>query len=192
MRIKTTLLLLCVASAMTSQAQLNKNPNKFLGNITTRGQIQPNVGNYKYEEMWDQLTPENETKWESIERSPGVFDFSAARREYDYCKQHGFKFKFHALLWGAQIPSYLQQLNADETLAAITRWFDAVAKEFPDLEYIDVANEAVRGDNGNGSYHSPYQMTRIIDALGGPGKTGYGDVEGKGHRPEVLPSPGRE
>lgn len=173
MRIKTTLLLLLMAGAMTSQAQLNYNKNKFLGNITTRGQIQPNVGNYKYEDMWDQLTPENETKWESIERSQGVFDFSSARREYDYCKEHGFKFKFHALLWGAQIPSYLQQLNAEETLAAITRWFDAVAKEFPDLEYIDVANEAVRGDNGKGNYHSPYQMTRIIDALGGPGKTGY-------------------
>lgn len=168
MRIKPTLFLLLLCSAMTSQAQrhpLNYNPNKFLGNITTMGQIRSDFDQY-----WDQLTPENETKWESIERSQGVFDFSTARREYDYCKQHGFKFKFHALLWGAQIPSYLQQLNAEETLAAITRWFDAVAKEFPDLEYIDVANEAV-GSNGN--YHSPYGSTRIIQALGGPGKTGY-------------------
>lgn len=159
-------MLLFMAGALTSQAQLNYNPNKFLGNITTMGQIRDDFPKY-----WDQLTPENETKWESIERSQGVFDFSTARREYDYCKEHGFKFKFHALLWGAQIPSYLQQLNAEETLAAITRWFDAVAKEFPDLEYIDVANEAVKG--GNGNYHSPYQMTRIVDALGGPGKSGY-------------------
>ena len=168
MRIKSTLMLLLMAGAMTSQAQnhpLNYNPNKFLGNITTMGQIRSDFDKY-----WDQLTPENETKWESIERSQGVFDFSTARREYDYCKEHGFKFKFHALLWGAQIPSYLQQLNAEQTLEAITRWFDAVAKEFPDLEYIDVANEAV-GSNGN--YHSPYGSTRIIQALGGTGKTGY-------------------
>ena len=165
MRIKSTLMMLLMAGAITSQAQMNYNPNKFLGNITTMGQIRTDFPKY-----WDQLTPENETKWESIERSPGVFDFSTARREYDYCKEHGFKFKFHALLWGAQIPSYLQNLNAEETLVAITRWFDAVAKEFPDLEYIDVANEAV-GSNGN--YHSPYGMTRIIQALGGPGKTGY-------------------
>ncbi|MBO7497540.1 MAG: endo-1,4-beta-xylanase [Salinivirgaceae bacterium] len=171
MRVKTTFLLLFMAGAMTGQAQnhpLNYNPNKFLGNITTMGQVRADFDQY-----WDQLTPENETKWESIERSPGVFDFTTARREYDYCKERGFKFKFHALLWGAQIPSYLQQLNAEETLVAITRWFDAVAKEFPDLEYIDVANEAVKGNNGNGNYHSPYQMTRIADALGGPGKSGY-------------------
>ncbi|MBR2195079.1 MAG: endo-1,4-beta-xylanase [Salinivirgaceae bacterium] len=168
MRIKNTLMLLLMAGAMTSQAQMNYNPNKFLGNITTMGQIRDDFPKY-----WDQLTPENETKWESIERTQGQFDFSTARREYDYCKEHGFKFKFHALLWGAQIPSYLQQLNAEETLAAITRWFDAVAKEFPDLEYIDVANEAVKGNNGQGNYHSPYQMTRIVDALGGPGKSGY-------------------
>ena len=161
-------MLLLMAGAMTSQAQMNYNPNKFLGNITTMGQVRSDFDKY-----WDQLTPENETKWESIERSRGVFDFSTARREYDYCKEHGFKFKFHALLWGAQIPSYLQQLSADETLEAITRWFDAVAKEFPDLEYIDVANEAVRGNNGQGNYHSPYQMTKIVQALGGPGETGY-------------------
>ena len=158
-------MMLLMAGTMTSQAQMNYNPNKFLGNITTMGQIRDDFPKY-----WDQLTPENETKWESIERSQGQFDFSTARREYDYCKQHGFKFKFHALLWGAQIPGYLRDLNAEETLAAITRWFDAVAKEFPDLEYIDVANEAV-GSNGN--YHSPYGSTRIIQALGGTGKTGY-------------------
>ena len=125
-------LLLLTGLSASCFAQLNHNPNKFLGNITTMGQIRTDFDKY-----WDQLTPENETKWESIERSPGVFDFSTAKREYQYCKEHGFKFKFHALLWGAQIPSYLQQLNAEETLAAITRWFDAVAKEFPDLEYID-------------------------------------------------------
>ena len=168
MRIKSTLLLLLLCGGMSSQAQMNYNPNKFLGNITTMGQIRDDFPKY-----WDQLTPENETKWESIERSQGQFDFSTARREYDYCKEHGFKFKFHALLWGAQIPSYLQQLNADETLVAITRWFDAVAKEFPDLEYIDVANEAVKGNNGQGNYHSPYQMTKIVQALGGPGESGY-------------------
>ena len=161
-------MLLLMAGAMTSQAQnhpLNYNPNKFLGNITTMGQIRDDFPKY-----WDQLTPENETKWESIERSQGVFDFSTARRKFDYCKEHGFKFKFHALLWGSQYPSYLNSLDAEQTLAAITRWFDAVAKEFPDLEYIDVANEAV-GSNGN--YHSGYGRTQIIQALGGPGKTGY-------------------
>lgn len=161
MKIKTSLLLLLLAGATTSYAQLNYNPNKFLGNITTMGQIRSDFDNY-----WDQLTPENETKWESIERSEGVFDFTTARKEYDYCKEHGHKFKFHALLWGAQYPSYLNNLDAEQTLVAITRWFDAVAKEFPDLEYIDVANEAV----GN---HSNYGATRIKQALGGGGKTGY-------------------
>ena len=39
---------------------------EFLGNITTRGQVQPNVGGLRYENLWDQLTPENETKWGSI------------------------------------------------------------------------------------------------------------------------------
>lgn len=42
-----------------AQAQLSKgNPCKFLGNITTRGSIPSD-----YATMWEQLTPENETKW---------------------------------------------------------------------------------------------------------------------------------
>ena len=159
---------IALATSISATAQLSNNPNKFLGNITTMGQIRSDFDTY-----WNQLTPENETKWESIERSRGVYDFSTAKKEYQYCKDHGFKFKFHALLWGAQIPSYLRELDANETLEAITNWFDAVAETFPDLEYIDVANEAVKGNNGTGNYHSPYQSTQIVQALGGPGESGY-------------------
>ena len=58
--------LFTIASALLlmgqAQAQLSKgNPCKFLGNITTRGSIPSD-----YATMWEQLTPENETKWGSI------------------------------------------------------------------------------------------------------------------------------
>ena len=38
---------------------------KFLGNITTRGQVQSDFGTY-----WNQITAENECKWASIEGWP--------------------------------------------------------------------------------------------------------------------------
>ncbi|MBR4397914.1 MAG: endo-1,4-beta-xylanase, partial [Fibrobacter sp.] len=74
-------------------------------------------------------------------------------------------FKFHALVWGSQYPNWLNGLSADETKKAITEWFDAVAEHYPDLEMIDVVNEAIKS---GGSYHSGYgNNNNIIAALGG-------------------------
>ena len=49
-------------STGSMQAQLSSNPDKFLGNITTSGQI--DFGTEKFYQLWNQITPENETKWD--------------------------------------------------------------------------------------------------------------------------------
>jgi GH35 family endo-1,4-beta-xylanase len=143
---------------------------KFLGNITTRGQVRSDFGTY-----WNQITAENECKWGSIEGSRGRFNWSGCDACYNWAKKNGGKFKFHALVWGGQYPSWLNGLSADETRKAITTWFDAVAERYPDLEMIDVVNEAIR--TGNNNYHSPYgKGNNIIPALGGDNGGNYAFV----------------
>ena len=133
---------------------------KFLGNITTRGQVQSDFGTY-----WNQITAENECKWASIEGSRGKYNWSGCDACYNWAKKNGGKFKFHALVWGSQYPNWLNGLSTDETKKAITAWFDAVAAHYPDLEMIDVVNEAIKS---GGSYHSGYgKNNNIIPALGG-------------------------
>lgn len=133
---------------------------KFLGNITTRGQVQSDFGTY-----WNQITAENECKWASIEGSRGRYNWSGCDACYNWAKKNGGKFKFHALVWGSQYPNWLNGLSTDETKKAITAWFDAVAAHYPDLEMIDVVNEAIKS---GGSYHSGYgKNNNIIPALGG-------------------------
>ena len=139
---------------------------KFVGNITTRGQVRSDFGTY-----WNQITAENECKWASIEGTRGRYNFNGCKAAYNWAKQNGGHFKFHALVWGSQYPSWLESLSADDTKKAITDWFDAVQKEFPDLEMIDVVNEAIR--TGNNSYHSGYPKTKIIQALGGDNNGDY-------------------
>lgn len=139
---------------------------KFVGNITTRGQVRSDFGTY-----WNQITAENECKWASIEGSRGNRNFTGCKNAYNWAKQNGGHFKFHALVWGSQYPNWLNGLSVDETKKAITDWFDAVKKEFPDLEMIDVVNEAIRGGNG---YHSGYgNNNNIIGALGGDNNGDY-------------------
>lgn len=133
---------------------------KFLGNITTRGQVQSDFGTY-----WNQITAENECKWASIEGSRGRYNWSGCDACYNWAKKNGGHFKFHALVWGSQYPNWLNGLSTEETKKAITAWFDAVAEHYPDLEMIDVVNEAIKS---GGSYHSGYgKNNNIIPALGG-------------------------
>ncbi|MCK9181497.1 MAG: endo-1,4-beta-xylanase [Fibrobacteraceae bacterium] len=149
-----------ILAGFANAAPLADGATKFLGNITTNGAVRSDFGTY-----WNQITAENECKWGSIEGTRGTYNFRGCKAAYDWAKNNGGHFKFHALVWGSQYPSWLENLSIDDTKKAITAWFDAVAKEFPDLEMIDVVNEAIR--TGTNQYHSGYPKTKIIQALGG-------------------------
>lgn len=158
--LKYILVLLAFAFSVSSAVGLAENASKFVGNITTNGQVRSDFGQY-----WNQITAENECKWASIEGTRGQYNFTGCKNAYNWAKQNGGYFKFHALLWGSQYPNWLNNLGVDDTKTAIMNWFDAVKKEFPDLDMIDVVNEAIR--TGNNQYHSDYPKTKIIEAMGG-------------------------
>ena len=157
-------LVLVASMATVANAALADGGAKFLGNITTSGQIRSDMGTY-----WNQITPENGCKWGSIHSlsngNSGTSKF--AWDNYDKCegaykwakeKPGERHFKFHALVWGSQYPNFLCKkknpgITVELTKKYITEWFDAVAAKFPDLEYIDVVNEAIWAGN---NYHSGY------------------------------------
>ena len=148
-----------------THAQLSTNPNKFLGNITTRGSVEAGGGIPAYYTLWNQITCENESKWSSVEGSRGNFNWGGADRAFNYAQQHGFTYKFHALVWGAQYPNWLESLSAKERFAALTNWFDHAKEHYETLPMIDVVNEAV------GMHQQGNPMMK--ETLGGGGKTGY-------------------
>ena len=113
---KKTLICLFGVSLVTTQAsaQLSSNPDKFLGNITTYGQVRSDFAS-----LWNQITCENESKWDAIEPSRGNFSFGGSDRAANYAKQHGFPFKYHTLIWGGQYPSWMNNLSTSEQTKAI-------------------------------------------------------------------------
>ena len=161
------LLTLCCANAQLAK----DNPCKFLGNITTTYDWSTGEEcdwkregcNLIFTDYWNQITCENATKWGSVHSGWGRFNWSSADRTYNYCKEHGIIFKYHALIWGSQHPSWIESLSVADTKKAIIEWFDEVKKHYPDLAIIDVVNEAIYS---GGNYHSPYKQTKIIEALG--------------------------
>ena len=146
----------------SANAQISKNPNKFLGNITTNNSVNPS--GYEFANMWNQITAENESKWQSIEGSKrGTFNWWGSDNAFNYAKNHNIPFKFHTLIWGSQYPTWMDNLSTEQQYAAIVEWMDAVKAHYPDLPMIDVVNEAI-----DGHAPAPYK-----EALGGDGKTGY-------------------
>ncbi len=167
---KAVLAAVGIMMANCAIAQLAKdNPCKFLGNITTTKdwntgeQCDYSDCNLVYADYWNQITCENATKWGSVHNGWGRFNWSSPDRTYKYCQEHGIIFKFHALIWGSQHPSWIESLSVDDTKKAIIEWYDECKKHFPNLEIIDVVNEAIYSGN---DYHSPYKQTKIIQALG--------------------------
>ena len=166
--IKKSLLLLVLMLPATSFAQLSSNPDKFLGNITTRSNVDAGGGVPAYYTLWNQITCENESKWGSVEGTRGAFNWGCDRA-FNYAKQHGFTYKFHALVWGAQYPNWLPDLKPKERFAAITNWFDKVKEKYNTLPLIDVVNEAI----GEGNQWHQQGNPMIKESLGGGGKTGF-------------------
>ena len=169
-------LALAASMATVANAALADGAAKFVGNITVNGSIPDNFGNY-----WNQITAENECKWASIEGTRGKYNWSGCDAAYNWAQKNGAHFKFHALVWGSQYPSWLNNLSTAETKKAITAWFDAVKAHYPNLEMIDVVNEAIRGDKYAGEYKNAYHScyttvnqqscgnsnNKIMEALGG-------------------------
>ena len=125
------------SSSSSSSAPAAK---KFIGNITTSGNVRSDFINY-----WNQITPENEGKWGSVEGTRDVYNWAPVDRIYAYARQHGIPVKAHTFVWGAQSPSWINNLSASETAAEIEEWIRDYCARYPDTAMIDVVNEAVVG-----------------------------------------------
>jgi endo-1,4-beta-xylanase len=149
---------------------------KVLGSAHSPGNASLNFGAY-----WNQVTPENGGKWGTAQpQSPfgpadqgfptlpnPVFNFDQARQAYNQARSNGHIFKWHVLFWGNQQPAWIETLPIEKQREAIRIWLGAIAREFPDLEQIEVVNEPLHDlpdGPGNGNYYN---------ALGGAGTTGW-------------------
>ncbi|HEY8941306.1 MAG TPA: endo-1,4-beta-xylanase [Cellvibrio sp.] len=125
------------SSRSSSSAASSK---KFIGNITTSGAVRSDFTRY-----WNQITPENESKWASVEGTRDVYNWAPVDRIYAYARQNNIPVKAHTFVWGAQSPSWINNLSASETAAEIEEWIRDYCARYPDTAMIDVVNEAVTG-----------------------------------------------
>ncbi|MBK8804920.1 MAG: endo-1,4-beta-xylanase [Fibrobacteres bacterium] len=134
-------------TAVASNAQLAKGQCKFLGNIITN-QVPGDYNTY-----WNQASPENSGKWSSVQSSVKgtTYNWSGFDVVSNWGKTTGHPVKFHTLVWGSQQPNDA----SSATLADVKKWFEAVHTRYPNVDQIDVVNEAFSG-------HAPAQYRNAL------------------------------
>ncbi len=131
------------------------NGSKFLGNIIA-GSVPSSYGTY-----WNQVTPENSTKWGAVEGNRNSMNWGQADMAYNYAQSKGYPFKFHTLVWGSQEPSWVKNLSAAEQKAEVTQWIQLAGQKYGKSAFVDVVNEP---------FHAKPSYS---NAIGGGGATGW-------------------
>jgi len=130
---------------------------RFVGNITTNGMVRPDFVDY-----WNQITPENEGKWGSVEGTRDVMNWGPLDAAYDYALDHGIPFKGHVLVWGSQQPNWIAGLPPAEQAEEVEEWIRLYCERYPETAILDVVNEP-----------PPHTTPPYMNAIGGPGASGY-------------------
>ncbi|GAB2955397.1 hypothetical protein GCM10027048_21450 [Hymenobacter coalescens] len=146
---------------------------KFLGGVYSTPQ-KPFFNRY-----FNQVTPENAGKWGSVEATRNQMNWAELDSAYNLARRNGFPFKMHTLIWAQQQPIWIETLSDAEQLTEIREWFQAVAQRYPNIDQIEVVNEALNdlplnGSTGNNGPNTPGSGAgNYYNALGGAGTTGW-------------------
>jgi endo-1,4-beta-xylanase len=111
---------------------------------------------------WNQITPENESKWDAVEPQRDVMNWSKLDAIHKFAVDNNIPFKGHTFVWGSQQPSWIAGLSQQEQAEEVEEWIKAFCDRYPDVAMIDVVNEP-----------PPHTTPAVMNALGGPGQTGY-------------------
>lgn len=108
--------------------------------------------------QFNQVTPENEMKWDTIEPNPGEFNFGPADAVVAFAAENGMQVRGHTLVWHSQLPAWVEALTgADAVRAAMTSHIQGVIAHFREafpgtVVGWDVVNEAMTAQGGMVSY----------------------------------------
>lgn len=165
-RTRCNLLLIIVGALMALPArdlfsQMAVGKGKFLGNVWGTFGTPP----LQYDLYWNQITPENASKWGSVEGTRNGYNWARLDEIYTYAVEKYYPFKFHTLIWGQQAPNWLASLDSLSIAQEIEEWIRLSGERYVSASFVDVVNEPLPG-------HNPPPQA-VINALGGTGATGW-------------------
>ncbi|KAF5318025.1 hypothetical protein D9619_012023 [Psilocybe cf. subviscida] len=140
--------------AGTLNAKFVARGKKFWGTCADPGTLSKTNNANIIKTEFGQVTPENSMKWDATEPSRGQFTFSNADNLVNWAVSNGKLIRGHTLVWHAQLPDWVKNVNDRSTLTTIIQnHVSGVAGRFKGKIYDsirrmqwDVVNECLNED----------------------------------------------
>ena len=158
----------CVGlSAQTLQGLKDAYKDYFLIGVAVN---QRNVTNADQQALivreFNSITAENDMKPEPTEPREGQFNWDAADRIANFCRQNGIKLRGHCLMWHSQIGRWMTADNPTKEVfyQRMKNHIQAVVSRYKDVVYCwDVVNEAMTDDK---NATDPYRQSVMYKLCG--------------------------
>ena len=109
---------------------------------------------------FNSVTPENEMKWDTIQRSRGSFSYGSADQIVNHAQSRGMKVRGHTLVWHSQLPGWVSGLqSAGEVRTVMNDHINNVMAHYRGkIHSWDVVNEAFEDGSSGARRNSVFQQ----------------------------------
>ncbi|MEU6141082.1 non-reducing end alpha-L-arabinofuranosidase family hydrolase [Streptomyces sp. NPDC047081] len=139
---------------------------RYFGTAVASGKLGDGTYATILDREFNMVTPENEMKWDTTERTRGSFDFAPADQIVAHASAHGQRIRGHTLVWHSQLPSWVGSITDANTLRSVmNNHITTEMAHFKGKVYAwDVVNEAF-ADGSSGTHRSSVFQNLLGDGF---------------------------